>query len=85
MHDAGAWVTVKVWPAIVAVALRDEAAVFAPTLNVTVPLPLPLAPLVTVIHGALLAAVQAQPAGLVTVTLDDWPPATALTLVGVMA
>ena len=30
------------------------------------PLPLPLAPLVTVSHDAVLAAVQAQPAGLVT-------------------
>lgn len=39
------------------------------TLYETVPLPLPLAPLVTVIHAALLAAVQAQPASVVTVTV----------------
>ena len=37
------------------------------------PLPLPLAPLVTVIHEAVLAAVHAQPAGLVTATLSASP------------
>jgi hypothetical protein len=37
------------------------------TLNVTVPLPLPDAPDVTVIHESLLTAVQVQPAPAVTV------------------
>ena len=40
----------------------------------TVPLPLPVAPPVTCIHPALLAAVQLQPAGAVTLTLPDPPP-----------
>ena len=40
----------------------------------TVPLPLPLAPDVTVIHETLLVAVQAQPAGAVTVTGRPGPP-----------
>ena len=44
---------------------------FAPTSNFTVPDPPPLAPAVTVIHGALLEAVQLQP--VVVVTLNDWP------------
>jgi hypothetical protein len=36
------------------------APVFAATLNVTVPLPVPLLPAVIEIHGALLVAVQLQ-------------------------
>jgi hypothetical protein len=39
----------------------------------TVPLPLPLAPDVTVIHDALLTAVHPQPLPPVTVTLPDPP------------
>ena len=46
---------------------------FAPTSNVTVPDPLPLAPAATVIHDALLAAVHVQP--VVVVTLNDRPVA----------
>jgi len=46
--------------------------VFAATLNVAVPLPLPLAPDVIVIHDALLCAVHAQPPGADT---DIGPPA----------
>ena len=49
-------------------------AVFAATLKDAVPLPVPLAPPVTVIHAALLAAVQAQPAPAVTVLLPVPPP-----------
>jgi len=45
---------------------------FAATLNVAVPLPLPLAPDVIVIHDALLCAVHAQPPGADT---DIGPPA----------
>ena len=44
---------------------------FAPTSNFTVPDPLPLAPLVTVIHEMLLAAVHVQP--FVVVTPTDCP------------
>jgi hypothetical protein len=39
----------------------------------TVPLPVPLTPEVTVIHDALLTAVQPQPPPAVTVTLPDPP------------
>jgi len=41
-----------------------------------VPLPLPLAPAVTVIHAALLTAVHAQPAPAVTAVLPVPPVAT---------
>lgn len=59
----------NVAPAIVKVPVRLEATVFAATLNVTEPLPDPDAPLVRVIHGALLTAVQLQPAAAVTAML----------------
>ena len=64
--------------------VRELVSVLAATLIATVPLPLPLAPLVTVIQEVGLDAVQAQPLGLVTATLVDSPAATALALVGLM-
>lgn len=69
------WLTVIVCPATISVPERAGPLVPA-TLAVTVPLPLPLAPLAMVIHGTWLAAVQAQPASVVTVTLP-LPPADA--------
>ena len=54
----------------------------AAILSVTVPLPVPLLPLVMVIHGALLVVVQPQAAPVVTLTLVGPPPAGALKLVG---
>ena len=63
---------------MVAVPVRDVVAVLAATARATVPLPLPLAPLVTVSHDAVLAAVHAQPVWLVTATLAASPAATAL-------
>ena len=57
---AAACVTVNVWPATVMVPVRALPG-FAVTLNATAPLPVPLAPAVTVIQFALLFAVQAQP------------------------
>jgi hypothetical protein len=69
---------------MVALPVREVVTVLAAIARATVPLPLPLAPLVTVIQGVLLAAVQAQPVRVVTATLDDWPPATALRLAGLM-
>jgi hypothetical protein len=66
---AAACVTVNVAPAIVSVPVRLDATVFAATLYPTVPLPEPVAPLVTVIHAALLAAVHAQPVAAVTALL----------------
>jgi len=73
--DAGALcVTVNVCPPIVTVPLR-EAAVLLPTVNVTDPFPLPVAPDVTVIHEALLLAVHAQPLEVVTLTVTEPPEA----------
>jgi len=70
---------VNVAPAMVNVPVRLDATVFAATLNVTEPLPDPVAPPVSVIHGALLAAVQAQPVAATTVlpplpadAANDW-------------
>jgi hypothetical protein len=69
VHGTPCWVTVSVWPAIVTVPVRDPAAVFAPIDSETVPFPLPDPPLETVIHGAELTAVHAQPPFAVTVTV----------------
>jgi len=52
-----AWETVNVRPATVRVPVL-AAPVFAATVNATLPLPVPLAPDVTVIHEALLVAVH---------------------------
>src|SRR5205814_4556552 len=82
VHGTPACVTVKVFPAIVSVPVRDVPAVFAATLNVTLPLPEPDAPVVTVIHVALLTAVHAQPVGAVTVVLPVPPAAATDWLVG---
>jgi hypothetical protein len=81
VHDTPACVTVTVWPAIVTVALRDEAAVFAVAVTPTVPFPDPLAPLVGVSHAALLVAVHVHPAGAVSVTESLPPPATIFSAV----
>lgn len=61
-------VTVKVRAAIVTVPVRS-APVFAVRLRTTVPLPVPDAPEVTVIHGALLAAVHEHPSSVITLTV----------------
>ena len=76
-----ACVTVKICPAMVTVPVRAVPELAA-MLSVTVPLPVPLLPLVMVIHGALLVAVQPQAAPVVTLTLAGPPPAGALKLVG---
>ena len=47
--------------------------VVAATLKATVPAPLPLAPPVMLIHGALLDAVQAQPAAALTLIVPGPP------------
>ena len=66
-------VTVKVWPAIVTVPFRELLVLLAATLICTVPLPDPEPPDVTVIHDALLVAVQLHPLVAVTATLADPP------------
>ena len=59
----------NVCPAIVSVPVRDPDDVFAPTLYVTVPSPVPLAPAVTESHVVFVVAVQVQPAVPVTLTV----------------
>ena len=73
VHAAAACVTVKVWPATVIVPLRGELFGFAAALKATVVLPVPLVPLVTDSHAALLDAVQAQSPPVVSAT-DPLPP-----------
>jgi hypothetical protein len=55
-----AWVTVNVWPPMAMVPVRVLLVVFAATLYATVPLPVPLAPPVMVIHESVVAAVHEE-------------------------
>jgi hypothetical protein len=57
----------------------------AATVYPTVPLPVPLLPLVTVIQLALLVAVHVQPPDVVTAVEDEAPAATTLADVGEIA
>jgi hypothetical protein len=50
------------------------APVFKAAVNATVPFPVPAAPLVTVIHASLLAAVQPHAFAVVTLIFPDPPP-----------
>lgn len=61
------------WPAMAMAPVRD-APVFAPMLNATVPLPVPLGPPLIAIQGALGTAVQAHPALAVTAIGVPVPP-----------
>jgi len=70
-QGVAACVSVKVWPAIVIVPLRDVVPGFAVTSYETVPFPLPLAPAVTVIHATLLTAVHVHPVPTETLTVPD--------------
>ena len=83
-QDAAACVTVNVAPAMVSVPVRLDATVFAATLKAAVPLPEPVAPLVTVIQAALLAAVQLHPLATLTLLLPVPPVAVKDWLVGVI-
>jgi hypothetical protein len=74
-----ACVTVSVCPPMVSVPVRAAVVSFAATLKATVPAPLPLAPLVTLIQLAFGVAFQAQPAPAVTVT-ESLPPSAAAPL-----
>ena len=67
----------NVCDAIVSVPLRVEPAGLAATVNETGPLPSPLAPLVTLIQLALLAADHGHPAGAVTL-VEAVPPLAAI-------
>jgi hypothetical protein len=68
-------VIVNVLPPMVSVPVRDVVPVFAEVLNVTDPLPEPLAPLVTVTHVSVVVADQAQPVGAVTEIVPGSPAA----------
>ncbi len=74
----------KVCPAIVRVPEREALPVLEATLYITVPLPEPLAPDVTVIQLALLVAVQAHPDPADTVMFVVPPLAANEPLVGVI-
>lgn len=74
---AAACVTVNVCPPAVIVPVRCVVAVFAATLNVTVPLPEPLAPAVTTIQLALLDADHVQPSPALTANEPE-PPAAGI-------
>ena len=77
MQPTAACVTVNVWPPIVSVPLRGVPLGFAVALKATEPVPLPLAPLVTVSQDvSLLTPVHAHPAGAVTAVDPVPPPAT---------
>jgi hypothetical protein len=74
VHDAAACVTENVWPPIVIVPVRGLVFGLDDALNATVPLPLPLAPLVTVSQlVSLLTPVHAHPASVVT-EVEPVPP-----------
>ena len=68
-----AWVMVTVWPPTVSVPVR-AAPLFAATRKVTVPLPVPLSPDVTVSQDAPLVAVHAHPLAAVTLSVGPVPP-----------
>jgi hypothetical protein len=72
-----ACITVNVRPAIVSVPLRAAPPLTA-TVNVTVPLPVLVAPDVTVIHSTALAAVHWHVPAAETVTGVPAPPAAAI-------
>jgi hypothetical protein len=83
VHDeAFDWLTVTDWPATVTTSVRGLVVALAVAVRVTLPSPVPLAG-DTVIHEAVVEAVQLQPAAAVTVT-DALPPLPGvLTVVGV--
>jgi hypothetical protein len=72
-HGAG-WVSVKVWPAMVTVAVRALVPVFAAAVNVTEAGPVPLA-VPTVTQVAPVDAVQLHPDVAVSETVVGPPPA----------
>ena len=77
-------VTVNAWPAIVTVPVRDAVPAFAATWTDTLPLPLPEAPAVTVIHAALLTADHVHEVLAVTPTVKVPPAELADWLAGEM-
>lgn len=77
-----AWVTVKVRPATVSVPVRCVERLFASTRNATRPVRVPLVPVVIVIQGTLLTAVQVQESVVVTIVAPVPPFGLSDKLVG---
>jgi hypothetical protein len=77
--------TVTVWPAAVNVPVRAAPVVLAVTLNVTEPMPDPVAPEVTVIHDAVGVAVQEHDVPDVTLSVRLVASASTSKVVGVTA
>ena len=75
--------TVTVWPATVNVPVRAVPVVLAATLNVTEPMPDPLAPAVTVIQAVVVVAVQEHDVPEVTLSVRLVASASTSKLVGV--
>ena len=75
--------TVTVCPATVNVPVRAVPVVLAATLNVTEPMPDPLAPAVTVIQDVVVVAVQEQDVPEVTLSVRLLASASTAKLVGV--
>jgi len=69
-----ACVTVNVFPPAAIVALRRLLPALAATVNVTLPLPVPECPVVRVIQGALVVAVQAQVVAEAVTEIEPNPP-----------
>ena len=80
VHGVPAWVTLKLWPAIVTDPVRCAVPVFAATVTLT--LPLPVLPDPTVNHAALLVVLHAHVLPVVTATATLSPPAGDVRLVG---
>jgi hypothetical protein len=77
VQAAAACVTLNVCPPIVSVPVRALVFGLDAALKATVPVPVPLAPLVTVNQDvSLLTPVHVHPAGAVTVVEPVPPPAT---------
>jgi len=76
VDDTPDCVTIKVWPAIVAVPVRAAEDPFAAAVIPTIPSPAPLAPAVIVSQEALVVAVHSQPSPACTVS-EMGPPAAA--------
>ena len=74
--------TVLCWPAIVMLPVR-RSPVLRSTVNVTVPLPLPVSGGVSVIHVESVEAVHVHSPAVATVTLPVLPLALAFWLAGV--
>ena len=83
LHDGLGSVTTKLEPAIVRVAVRGAAVVFAAPVNVTVPEPVRPVPFEIVTQLAPLVALHVHPALVVTVTTPVPPVAARAWLPGV--